>query len=402
MTVYVDYDELVRNLKQCGFQLGYFTLDFDSVSKSQIDFWYKGIAVLKVKHQGVVATSVICVNELPITKSPYSGERSDYALLIAVLQYLNTNMPENLPSVLDVFTDILFRSYDDSVTKYDRLITASSKFTDGFKALFANEIASLAIPNTSIKAIPDMSQLYTDASSMHYHIACIMPDRIDLRSTDRVTADVVVDYEEFARYKVDKKGTNDLRNLLYTLVSFLQGIFVDYKFSLNLSTINDYQIFKKPDKVLGTEFIIVGKVLCLRICLGMHTCAFFDEISKIADFYDLEKASKEDVQVALSNKLCTDGHVNSYIACELLHDIILNFPTVLASDTELRKCLFDLLRQLEYGNFKLETSQDPQSTNETTLAGDHPETDFASLALGESSVHHILPGKKFIPEKMKF
>ena len=50
------------------------------------------------------------------------------------------------------------------------------------------------------------------------------------------------------------------------------------------------------------------------------------------------------------------------------------------------------MKQLEHGNFKLETSQDSQSTSETASAGGHPETDFASLALNGDS----------IPEKMKF
>lgn len=375
MALCVDYEELVQNLKRHGFELGYSTISSDAVIRKPYDFWHKGYSVIRVGYSGVAVNEITYAND--------KNYRCDSHLaVLSLLNKLKIQTSDWKPSILNTFSDVLFGTYDESITKYEKMLATFPKFSTNFQALFADELDALAVSSTAVQIKPDMSKVYKHAFENYCYIAAMTPECICFQDIGRNSSYTSVSYRELGNFTIDYEATADLQLLLCSSLHLMSKV-------IDLSrigkTIKDFDSYVKAVESAHTSalehiFLIKGSKFCVQISIREHSVTV--ELYK-HDYF--RGATCDTTPTVFAQVLNLDPAFSQKCTHDLLQKIIKTFSAVLVANPELRKALFESLYSFEdkLDNKETSVSANPESIR-SLQATEIQKTDFASMALGIS------------------
>lgn len=158
----VIYNSSMENLlSSAGYKLGYKVSCRYLSNVCMAACWYSGLNVITVRYADNIVKSIVLCNE----NVKMSFRNTTFAETINKIKEFVTKEASFPPSLLHVFTDVLFSDYEANPTKLDRILDALPKMDPEFVAIFQNEIDAITSDNTAVTIAPKQFEFYRRKSN---------------------------------------------------------------------------------------------------------------------------------------------------------------------------------------------------------------------------------------------
>lgn len=346
------YDAVNKFLEKGGYKLGFECFDGGVTDLHVCSYWHLGRNVVLVKHsEGIIKYVKLCNSGEKI-----SSFGSDRQTLVYFIEMKLRNLCDAPPSVLGTFDDVLFKSYDSNVDKYDKLMQSVNQFSPEFLELFQDEISQMTSDETSVATTVGRWQWFQNSQGKYCYATDIIGNTACIKEIGGIVGNKL-DFRELKNsyrmidtpaaigqlLQMVLRGCHEIFNV-QELVPILQ--------TLGCENLEEFSKIEKPvvfdgadclDYYMDTTSIIYNKELLFK-CDGF--CV------KIATDIDLFFHLMEGTGHSVTGQLQSIREViEPYRFYETVKDLVCNilekFNMVLRDQQLLHTYLYQLLGALE-------------------------------------------------------